>query len=252
MNPFWSKRVQEEVREARPEGLPPVPQSGDEEEPVRTPVKAAEEEAAAKRNRARAFMSPEERLADEKREAALQAVKRDLMRVGGDGPPEEGWRSKGPSGGGGEDWDGAGSAGDKGRPSTPEDRLEGELSRVMMEYGTVNMNLAEALRQRNELRHKVEQLELEKIVVEAEAEQNRRMAELIPGAAGREARGALDRADHGAGTTASAISHAAAGGGAAATEARDTPTAASRNSVQEAEVGDDAGWHQGAAGSTPV
>ena len=61
----------------------------------------------------------------------------------------------------------------------PEDRLEGELSRVMIEeYGAVNMNLAEALRQRNELRHKVEQLELEKIVVEAEAEQNRRMAEL--------------------------------------------------------------------------
>ncbi|CAJ1443260.1 unnamed protein product, partial [Effrenium voratum] len=59
------------------------------------------------------------------------------------------------------------------------DRLEGELSRVMIEeYGAVNMNLAEALRQRNELRHKVERLELEKIVVEAEAEQNRRMAEL--------------------------------------------------------------------------
>ena len=181
VNPFWSKRVQEEVRlrEARPEGLPPVPESGDEEEPVRTPLKAAEGEAAAKRNRARAFMSPEERLADEKRELALQAVKRDLRRIGGEGPPEEGGRNKGPSGGGGEDWDGAGSAGDKGRPATPEDRLEGELSRVMIEeYGAVNMNLAEALRQRNELRHKVERLELEKIVVEAEAEQNRRMAEL--------------------------------------------------------------------------
>ena len=33
VNPFWSKRVQEvRLREARPEGLPPVPESGDEEE----------------------------------------------------------------------------------------------------------------------------------------------------------------------------------------------------------------------------
>ena len=62
----------------------------------------------------------------------------------------------------------------------------------------------------------------------------------ITGAAGREARGALDRSDHGAGTTASAISHAAAGGGAAATEAGNTSTTASGNSVQEAKAGDDA------------
>ncbi|CAJ1385828.1 unnamed protein product [Effrenium voratum] len=150
-----SSTASREYHEVEPFGIQEIGLSGDEEEPVRTPLKAAEGEAAAKRNRARAFIA------------------------GGEGPPEEGWRNKGPSGGGGEDWDGAGSAGDKGRPATPEDRLEGELSRVMIEeYGAVNMNLAEALRQRNELRHKVEQLELEKIVVEAEAEQNRRMAEL--------------------------------------------------------------------------
>ena len=104
---------------------------------------------------------------DEKRELALQAVKRDLMRIGGEGPPEEGWRNKGPSGGGGEDWDGGESAGDKGRPATPQKPSGGGTQQVMIEeYGAVNMNLAEALRQRNELRHKVEQLELEKIVVE--------------------------------------------------------------------------------------
>ena len=43
------------------------------------------------------------------------------------------------------------------------------------EYGTVSMNLAEALRQ---LKNRVEQLELEKVVIESEAEQHKRMAEL--------------------------------------------------------------------------
>ena len=42
------------------------------------------------------------------------------------------------------------------------DRLEKELDRVFVEeYGTVSMNLAEALRQRNELKNKVERLERE-------------------------------------------------------------------------------------------
>ena len=54
VNPFWSERVQEEMRlrEARPEGLPPVPESGDEEEVARTPLRAAQEETAAQRGKA--------------------------------------------------------------------------------------------------------------------------------------------------------------------------------------------------------
>ena len=63
VNPFWSERVKEEMRlrEARSEGLPPVPESGDEEEVARTPLSAAQEETAAQRRKARAFMTPEER-----------------------------------------------------------------------------------------------------------------------------------------------------------------------------------------------
>ena len=51
VNPFWSERVQEEMRlrEARPEGFPPVPESGDEEEVARAPVRAAQEDTAAQR-----------------------------------------------------------------------------------------------------------------------------------------------------------------------------------------------------------
>ena len=79
VNPFWSERVEEEMRlrEARPEGLPPVPESGDEEEVARTPLRAVQEETAAQRRKARAFMTPEERAVEEKRDRALQAVKED-------------------------------------------------------------------------------------------------------------------------------------------------------------------------------
>ena len=74
--------------------------------------------------------------------------------------------------------DGAGSAKDR-VDCEADDRLEKELDRVFVEeYGTVSMNLAEALRQRNGLKNKVERLELEKVVIESEAEQHKRMAEL--------------------------------------------------------------------------
>ena len=74
--------------------------------------------------------------------------------------------------------DGAGSAKDRVGVEV-DDCLEKELDRVFVEeYGTVIMSLAEALRQRNELKNRVERLELEKVVIESEAEQHKRMAEL--------------------------------------------------------------------------
>ena len=74
--------------------------------------------------------------------------------------------------------DGVGSAKDRAGLDA-DDRLEKELDRVFVEeYGTVSMNLAEALRQRNKLKNKLERFEFEKVVIESEAEQHKRMAEL--------------------------------------------------------------------------
>ena len=50
VNLFWSERVQEgmRLREARPEGLPPVPEFGDEEEVAGTPLRAAQQRRGGK------------------------------------------------------------------------------------------------------------------------------------------------------------------------------------------------------------